>query len=355
MLSNLRIEYRAGEFYLVEDRVSLKEKQPGIILHCVISGLCGTDVRMIRKERECSAVVIGHEAITYVVEHNSSKITTKPGDRVFINPNPPKDRMRKGHIGHDRDGLFQRYIWLSEEDYFDYVLDIIPKEISDNNALAIEPLSCGWHTLSKLDSTLLPIQKIAIFGAGTLSAIHLHLFKVFGARASNIYLFNRSVERGRDIIDRIGLANGHFYTTDNIPKHLESKFELVLLINSNANQYISQALNIVSNGGKVIIFGGIAQESKVYFDEGQVDLLEVRLEELALDVHFQGKELTLVGTRGFTNEDSISLINELAAKGHNFPPLLFQEYHPSEFVKLLNSLITDEKAVPIGKQVCKFA
>lgn len=354
MLTNQRIEYRNGKFELIEEPIKLNMHIPGVILQCALSGLCGTDIRMIRKERECNATIIGHEATTYIVDHNFRCTDVKIGQRVFLNPNPPKNKMYKGHLGHDRDGVFQKYIWLSEDDYIDYALNVVPTIIDDNQALSIEPLSCGWHTLTKLNARALPHQKIGVFGAGTLASVHLHLIKLLGVETENIYIFNRSLRRGNDAAARANISFENVNETTIAPQSLLDKLDLILLINSNADQYFNLATQLVAPNGTIVVFGGIAGQAPFQFDNQEVDLLDIRLNEKRVPVVLDGKRFVLQGTRGFTGSDTTNVVHALAIAENHYPSLGFTEHTPHEFTALLNDLSFDTSDIPLGKQVCNF-
>jgi|GEM_PF-6894545 len=345
-----------GKLFAVENHVISKQDCEGkLVVECRLSGLCGTDVRMIRGERECKTSILGHESTAVVVKNPMGYGGFNEGERVFVNPNAGPKTLNRGHLGHDRPGLFQKYILFDEVDCESHLSHRIPSQISDTEALFLEPLSCAAHTMNKLVLEDLRSKRLLIFGAGSLALAHVHVLKLLGVKQEHIYIANRTTERAKFLAKNTDIPEKNVLEIDDLIGISALGVDICLLLNSNSDVYLKHAFEAIGDGGLIVVFGGIAQPVGVALDgEQTVDLLDIRLNEKIVEGMLRKKRFTLQGTRGFTASDT-ALVLELQCRGEkqalNF---VGEEMNISDFTHLLNQLSDPAKTVPFGKQICQF-
>jgi threonine dehydrogenase-like Zn-dependent dehydrogenase len=153
-------------------------------------GICGSDVSLFLGHRLLSQpTIIGHEALGIVDKVVGNITSLKTGDRVVIEPNIPCKQCRycisgrgnicinKRVIGNTENGCFAEFINMPQE--FCWKL---PDEISDDDAVTIEPAAVAYHALSCCSSK--PNDAIAVLGLGTIGLLITQLalklgYKVF--------------------------------------------------------------------------------------------------------------------------------------------------------------------------------
>jgi L-iditol 2-dehydrogenase len=153
-------------------------------------GICGSDVSFFWGHRLLEQpTIIGHEAIGIVDKIGSNITSLKIGDRVVIEPNISCKQCRycisgrgnicinKRVIGVTENGCFAEFICLPQD--FCWKL---PDEISDDDAVTIEPAAVAYHALSCCSSK--PNDAIAVLGLGAIGLLITQLalklgYKVF--------------------------------------------------------------------------------------------------------------------------------------------------------------------------------
>ncbi len=144
-------------------------------------GICGSDVHIYNGHRLLNKpVIIGHEGIGVIDQIGEGVVGREMGERVVIEPNIPCFKCKycmagKGNIcinkrviGVNENGCFAEYICLPEAFAWK-----IPKEISDNDAVTIEPMAVAYSALFSAKTK--PGNTIAIIGLGAIGLLLCHL------------------------------------------------------------------------------------------------------------------------------------------------------------------------------------
>ncbi len=144
-------------------------------------GICGSDVHLFQGHRVLEKpIIIGHEGLGFIDKIGEGVLARNIGERVVIEPNIPCRKCKycmsgKGNIcinkrviGVNEAGCFAEYICLPEEFCWN-----ISDNISDENAVTIEPMAVAYHALfsSKAQSG----DAIAIIGLGAIGLLLTHL------------------------------------------------------------------------------------------------------------------------------------------------------------------------------------
>lgn len=144
-------------------------------------GICGSDVHLFLGHRKLDEpTIIGHEGIGFIDKVGEGVNSNRVGERVVIEPNIPCHKCEycytgksticpnKQTIGLNKAGCFAEYVVLPA----DYAWNI-PSEISDEDALCIEPMAAALHALFK--SKAKPGDVISVIGLGAIGLLLTHL------------------------------------------------------------------------------------------------------------------------------------------------------------------------------------
>lgn len=165
-------------------------------------GICGSDMHAFlgHDERRPAPVILGHEAAGTVVEG------AHIGCRVIVNPLVICGSCESCCSGRDnlcpdrqiismppRAGAFAEYLTMPEENLID-----IPDEVSVEQAVAAEPMACGWHAVRLAEEK--SAKKVAsarclVVGAGAIGLFSALILRMRGAaeiRVAETNLLRRS-------------------------------------------------------------------------------------------------------------------------------------------------------------------
>ncbi len=149
-------------------------------------GICGSDVHLFLGHRLLEKpTIIGHEGLGIIDKIGVGVENQKLGERVAVEPNIPCQKCKfcqqgRGNIcvnkrvkGLNESGCFAEYIILPEAFAWQ-----IPDEISDEDAVVLEPTAVAVHAL--FTSHTKPGDTIAIIGLGAIGLIINHLALALG-------------------------------------------------------------------------------------------------------------------------------------------------------------------------------
>lgn len=197
-------------------------------------GVCGTDFHIFNGEApSTSPVVLGHEFTGTVVDFNGH-LPFKKTDRVVVDPNiycGYCQYCRKGKINFCQNlkalgvtlngGMSQYTVVPASQAY------LIPNDLDYKKAIFAEPVSCCIHGINQ--AGILPGDKVAITGSGTIGLIMLQLAKLRGAIEVTS-------------IDPL-------QSKRNLAKELSADFQL----NPNDSEFIEHYMDISHGGADVVI------------------------------------------------------------------------------------------------------
>lgn len=140
-------------------------------------GICGSDVHLFLGHRLLEKpTIIGHEGIGIIEKIGVAVENRKLGERVAVEPNIPCQKCKfcqqgRGNIcvnkrikGLNENGCFAEYVVLPEAFAWK-----IPDEISDEDAVVLEPTAVAVHAL--FNSKTKPGDTIAIIGLGAIGLL----------------------------------------------------------------------------------------------------------------------------------------------------------------------------------------
>ena len=257
---------RAAMYYSNSDVRIVDLPKPAIgVGECLVkvraSGICGSDVmEWYRKPK--APLVLGHEIAAEVAVVGAGVTQVAVGDRVFVSHHVPCEECRYCKAGHETVCDTLRSTNFDPGGFAEFVrvpainmahgLYKLPTEVSDDQAVFIEPLACVARGQRLVG--LPPGGTVAVLGSGITGLLHIRLAKAMGAGrviATDLvdYRKEAAMRSGADVV-----IDGR----EDVPVQLRSAnggrpADLVITC-TGAPRAIAQGLSSVDRGGRVLFF-----------------------------------------------------------------------------------------------------
>lgn len=238
-----------------------------ILVRVATGSLCGSDVHIYEWTPSYSfmplPLILGHEFSGQVVDVGSEVSHVRVGDRVSALPDMPCGscaNCRTGRIsactarlapGMMTDGFFAEYGRLTTAaDIF-----TLPEEVSYEAAALLEPFAVSLNAVDK--SGIKVGQKTAVLGPGPIGLFAVQVLRAAGA-ATIMMVGAGGDEKRLEMAERIGADLSVNILHDNPVKRARaiSPAGLDIVYEATGNPAsVAQALDMVRNGGKVILIG----------------------------------------------------------------------------------------------------
>lgn len=269
---------RAAMYYSNDDVRTVDVPKPTIgageiLVKVRSSGICGSDVmEWYRKPK--APLVLGHEIAAEVVEVGAGVDQVKIGDRVFVSHHVPCGECRYCRAGHETvcdtlrttnfdPGGFAEYVRVPRINLEKNGVFGLPTEISDDEAVFIEPLACvaRGHRIAGFQ----PGESVLVIGSGIAGLLNIRLAKAAGATrilATDVVEYRKEMARksGADVV-----IDGR----EDVPARVKSanrgRLADLVITCTGAPKAIAQGLNSVDRGGKVLFFAPTEPTAKVDF------------------------------------------------------------------------------------------
>lgn len=144
-------------------------------------GICGSDVHLFLGHRLLDKpTIIGHEGLGFIDQIGDGVTNRSIGERVAIEPNIPCRKCQYCMSGRGNICTNKRVIGLTEAGCFAEYITLpadfawkIPNEISDEDAVVLEPTAVAVHALFSTKTK--PGDTIAVIGLGAIGLLLTHL------------------------------------------------------------------------------------------------------------------------------------------------------------------------------------
>ncbi len=301
---------RAAMYYANDDVriVDLPKPKIGageILVKVRASGICGSDVmEWYRKPK--APLVLGHEIAAEVVEVGAGVDVVKRGARVFVSHHVPCGQCRYCLAGHETVCDTLRTTNFDPGGFAEFVrvpainvkhgLFVLPKEISNEEAVFIEPLACVIRGQRLAD--IRPGGTVLVIGSGVAGLLHVKLAKVAGAAriiATDLVEYRRktAAKSGADVV-----IDGRDAVPEKVREANEGHLADHVVTCTGAPKAIAQGLASVDRGGTVLFFAPTEPSEKV---------------EISFNTLWR-EEITLVSSYGGSPRDIREAIQLLAER-----------------------------------------
>ena len=225
------------------------------------SGICGSDVMEWYRIKKAPKV-LGHEITGDIVEVGKKVKKYKIGDRVFVSHHVPcdnchfclDDKQTLCHTLHTTNfypGGFAEYLRVPEINIKNGVF-VLPKEMSYDEGVFIEPLACvvrGLRTAGMKKGL-----NVLVIGSGISGLIQIKLARAWGTKriiATDIdeYRLKSAKKFGADFV-----INAKENVPEQVKKYNDGRLADLVVISTGVSSAIKQGLQSVEAGGTILFF-----------------------------------------------------------------------------------------------------
>lgn len=233
------------------------------------SGICGSDVMEWYRIKK-SPLVLGHEIVGEVAEVGKEVKNFKIRQRVFVSHHVPCNNCKYCKNGFHSvcetlrktnyfPGGFSEYIKIPKINVENGTY-LLPKEISDEEGVLIEPLACVIRGQGKLK---IKNNSVLIIGTGVAGILHIQLAKLNKAKKVfaidiNNYKLNFAKKFGADAV-----FNATQDLLMEVKKHNENILVENVIVCTSSENAILQSLNCVDKAGTILFFAPSQPNFKV--------------------------------------------------------------------------------------------
>ncbi len=229
------------------------KNEDDVLIELKALGLCGTDVHIFMGSRKVDYPhVSGHECVGYVKEVGNKVSKVKPGDYVTVDPNTSCGKcikckagrknlcVKKDTFGLNIPGCFREMMVAPEKNIYK-----VPESISLEEGVVIETATVALGGVKKADIKL--GQEVIVMGAGSVGLLAMQLVKNLAGKVS---IADINQER-LNLAKKLGADKTYNVKEDNLP---EQYFDAVIDA-AGVEATISNAVKIVTSGGKIVLVG----------------------------------------------------------------------------------------------------
>lgn len=248
----------SGVIEVIEPKISCEYD---VKIQVKYSGICGTDLQMLKGNIECKPDIIrGHEAVGTVVEVGLNVKNVKVNDRVVIDPNQYcgkcqycksdetnfciGDNGRLAIAGVNKNGMFAKYFVCDET-----FVHKIPENLSFEAAVLVEPLACVLHNIKA--ANIQPEESVLIIGAGPMGVLCQMVCKRIARLTASVEKNEFRNNFSKKIADYI------YYTkelTEEEVKRINMGKKFDVIIDSVGNQMeLCEAM--IEKNGRIVLLG----------------------------------------------------------------------------------------------------
>jgi len=302
-----------------------KVKEGQVLVEIIRIGICGSDIHVYHGKHPYTSypVVQGHEVSGRIKKIGPEVSGFEVGDKVTIQPQVVCgecyscthgrynicDNLKV--MGFQTTGMASEYFAVDAEKVLK-----LPDNIDYNQGAMIEPLAVAVHALGRAREGVKG-KKILVLGAGPIGNLVAQAAKGIGAKSVMItdlsdYRLNIARECGIDYC-----VNSSTQDLETVVKEkfgTREKADLILEC-VGINTTIDQAIKVARKGTDIIVVG-------VFGDKPTVDLGLV-----------QDRELRLIGTLMYQENDYKKAIELIEAEKINLDPLISVHFNFKDYLK----------------------
>lgn len=235
------------------DMPSLEKDQ--VLIKPIYLGICGSDVSLYTGHRTPLAypLILGHEVVGRILAVGEGVTQVVVGQRVIVEPNYPCGvcvycRTGRGNICPNKKSLGVTISGCFAEQFIAPVEFVwpVPDSISDEDAVAIEPLAVSLHGLWQSGAQI--GDTVAVLGCGATGLLMVHAAVSQGMR---VFAFDK-LENKLDMARQLGAQVDQ---NQDISKLWQDEGVTTVFECAGVSSTVELALNAIPRGGQVILLG----------------------------------------------------------------------------------------------------
>ena len=262
---------------------------PGeVVIATKVAGICGQDVKTMLGQglTKDLPAVLGHDVSGEISEIGDGVQGFSVGDPVAVYPIAVCGKchycLQKRHnlcekaigIGHGMDGAFAEYVRIPKEIIEIGGLIRLDDEISFEDAVMAEPLSCTFAAARA--NNMKENQTVLVIGGGSMGLMHLKTAKWTGCEVIVVDIVDMRLamaeQMGADHV--VNSASGNLH--DEVMRITEGRGADVVIMSIGIPDVIEDCLKLVATGGVCNIFGA-APDTEVKVDPRWLHEQEITL------------------------------------------------------------------------------
>ncbi|GAA4913952.1 ROK family protein [Streptomyces coeruleoprunus] len=333
----------------------------------LVSGLCGTDLQMLRGLRRDGAPVLGHEGVARVVTAGpGTDPRLAPGTLVVVNPTHRTDPSFL--LGHNVDGLLQERALIPATAVRDGLVVPLPEAPEAELAALVEPLAVVRYASLAL-RTIRP-RTLLVFGDGTVGHLAVRTARQWlgdDVRTVHVHHTAEGVEWSAAAPHRADVAFQHGrFTPAELGAALADGPVAVLLATPCVAMLACLETALAATEGREVLvdlLGGVPRPATIPALPG-VDLGAIRAANCAgvpeppriADLTTaDGRPIRVFGHRGVANCHLLDAAEELCREPGRYRDLVTHVVTPGEAVRIMGRLAVSRRRTVDGRRLIKMA
>lgn len=256
----------------------------GAIIRALGCGLCGSDLDKVIHQKAAPGSVLGHEVVGVIEALDDDHPDGwRLGDRIVSSHHVPCGRChyclndsesmcRQFKSSNFVPGGFSQYIALSEG-HLRHTAFRVPTSITDEEASCVEPLACVLRGIRRGGTQV--NGSVLIVGLGFIGMMAAQVYQNDGYAVFGTDLDETRLQLARTegyVMEAFNPAKEPLRMQQSLERHIPTgKVDTVFLTVVN-NQTLATALDLVRDGGNIVIFTSGPQDthidpSRLYFRE----------------------------------------------------------------------------------------
>lgn len=275
-----------GPMDLRLDQFPIPDLKPGQVLIKVTAvGVCPSGLKMLKGPSRIEPVFWeipgfpGHETAGEIVQLGPDVEHFSVGERIVPTAGPTCGSCRACRRGHFRFCENQDFAAIQSMSFSDYMvcdaeaLLLIPDSMSDEQASFAEPLGCCIASVNSC--SVEPGDFIVVLGAGTMGLLHLQILRSLGAHVGIVDPDQARREMAAEFGAEICLAPP--MAKERIHEWTADRGADVVIVAAGAPTAVEGSLELVADGGTLMLFAGIWPSTKIEIDPNDIHYRQFKL------------------------------------------------------------------------------
>lgn len=319
--------------------------------------LCGTDIQIVRGDRDDPSPIVGHEGAARVVDTGDGVEDFAVGDRVVVNPTHPHDSSFL--LGHNVEGLFQERVVIGASAVSGGLVSLLPAELSSARATLVEPYAVVRYALSCLARE--SPETVLIFGDGLIGNLAATLAPTVLFPTIKVVMVHRTELGAKWTADYLPTVTN--VSADENWERETTGSVAVLVATHRAGTVASMDAALSRLGDRVVAvhpIGGVPAKATSDLLPG-VDIAGIRHANTggpvppAVTTFSRGSvRVSLTGNRGVTNDQLVSAAAALNSADTAIDGLLTHQRGVEDGTALMNTICEERTRVVDGELVIRL-